>query len=116
MKKLLTSAGGFAAGILNGLLGAGGGMIVVPMLKKSGLSAQKSHATSISVILPICILSAGIYLFRGDVTFGDALPYIPWMLVGSILGALIMPHIKTVILRRIFGIMMLWAAWRMLFS
>lgn len=116
MKKWLTAAGGFCAGIANGLLGAGGGMIVVPMLKKSGLSAVSSHATSVAVILPICVLSASLYLLRGSVTVGQALPYLPWMLLGSLVGAWLLPKLNRVLLRRIFGILMLWAAWRMLFG
>lgn len=73
-KKWLFAFGGFAAGILNGLLGAGGGTIAVPVFRKSGLKEADCHATSVAVILPLCLLSAVLYLFRGDVTVGDALP------------------------------------------
>ena len=76
---LLSSLGGLVCGVANGLLGAGGGMVAVPMLQKSGLSEVKSHATSVAVILPLCLLSAVFYLLRGDVTLGEALPYLPWM-------------------------------------
>ncbi|WP_101696177.1 sulfite exporter TauE/SafE family protein [Clostridium minihomine] len=115
MKRPFHVLGGFLAGIANGLLGAGGGMIVVPMLKKSGLPVVNSHATSVAVILPICILSAGLYLYRGSVTFGQALPYLPWMLAGSVIGSWALPKLNKTLLRRLFGALMLWAAWRMLF-
>jgi hypothetical protein len=115
MKKFLHAAGGFCAGIANGLLGAGGGMIVVPMLIKSGLPIVKSHATSVAVILPICVLSASLYVRRGSVTLGQALPYLPFMLIGSAIGAWALPKLNRALLRRIFGGLMLWAAWRMLF-
>lgn len=114
MKKRFTAIGGFAAGILNGLLGAGGGMIVVPMLEKSGLDPVKSHATSVAVIFPICILSAALYLTRGNVTFEQAMPYLPWMAAGSVIGAWILPRFNKILLRRIFGILMIWAAVRMM--
>ena len=113
MKKLLTLVGGFFSGIANGLLGAGGGMIAVPALRRAGLSTVQSHATSVAVILPLCALSAGIYLARGDVTLHDALPYLPWMIAGSLLGAKILPRLSSTVLRRMFGVLMLWAAWRM---
>lgn len=107
--------GGMIAGLANGLLGAGGGMIAVPLLEKSGLSQTQSHATSLAVILPLTLLSAGFYLFRGDVALQDALPYLPWTLAGSLFGAWLLPRCKSCWLRRIFGLLTLWAAVRMLF-
>ncbi len=112
---LLSSLGGLACGVANGLLGAGGGMVAVPMLQKSGLSEVKSHATSVAVILPLCLLSAVFYLIRGDVTLGDALPYLPWMVGGSLIGSWLLPKCKGIWLRRGFGLLLLWAAVRMLF-
>ena len=35
-KKWWTALGGLFAGFLNGLFGAGGGMVVVPMLERAG--------------------------------------------------------------------------------
>lgn len=52
MKKKLFSLWGTLAGFLNGMLGAGGGMVVVPILK-TRLSEKQAHATSVAVILPI---------------------------------------------------------------
>lgn len=114
MKKRFTALGGFIAGIVNGLLGAGGGLIVVPMLEKSGLDSIKSHATSVAVIFPICILSATLYVMRGSVSINQALPYLPWMLAGSVLGAWALPKFNKTLLRRIFGALIVWAAVRML--
>jgi len=116
MKKRFTALGGFIAGIVNGLLGAGGGLVVVPMLEKSGLDSVKSHATSVAVIFPICILSAALYLIRGSVSLDQALPYLPWMLGGSVLGAWALPKFNKTLLRRIFGGFILWAAVRMLMA
>ena len=115
MKELRTALAGFAAGITNGLLGAGGGMIVVPMLKKSGLSTACSHATSIAVIFPICAVSTALYFFQGNLEFQAALPYLPGTLAGSFLGAKLLPRLNETVLRRLFALLMLWAAWRMLF-
>ena len=114
MKKALRAFGGFLAGIVNGLLGAGGGMIIVPMLQKSGVKTINSHATSVAVILPICILSSILYINRGNVTIAQALPYLPWMLAGSALGAWALPKFNQIFLRRIFGCIIIWAAVRML--
>ena len=107
-------AAGFIAGILNGLLGAGGGMVIVPMLERSGLEPTRAHATSIAVIVPLCILSAAFYLQGGSLKLTDALPYIPAGLIGAYAGAKLLPHIPARILRRIFGAFMLYAAYHLL--
>ena len=105
---------GLLAGFLNGLLGAGGGMAVVPMLEKSGLEPKKSHATSIAVITPLCVLSAALYMGERSISLSDALPFIPSGLAGAFLGAMVLPHIPSGLLRRLFGIFMLYAAYRLL--
>ncbi len=111
IKPLLS---GTSAGFINGLLGSGGGMIAVPALKSQGLDPQKAHATSIAVIFPMSILSAGIYLFRGDVTLSDALPYLPAGAVGALIGALLLRRIPDKLLRKIFGAFAIWAGLRLM--
>ena len=46
---------------------------------------------------------------------GDAAPYLLWGALGSIIGSWLLTKIKDVWLHRIFGVLMLWAAVRMLF-
>lgn len=113
MKKKLFPLWGALAGLLNGLLGAGGGMAVVPILKKR-LPEKQAHATSVAVILPICAVSAAFYLWRGTVSPGDALPYLPWGLIGSALGVALMKRLSGNALRKIFALMMLWAGIRLI--
>lgn len=113
-RKFLTALGGLGAGVANGLLGAGGGMLLVPLLRKAGVTETQAHATSVAVILPLCLLSAVLYLLRGDVTVSAALPWLPWTLGGSLLGAWLLPRCRSQWLRRGFGLLMLWAAVRML--
>lgn len=68
---------GFAAGLLNGLFGAGGGMAAVPMLSAMGVETRKSHATSIAIILPLSAVSAYLYLRGGHLAWREAFPYLP---------------------------------------
>jgi uncharacterized protein len=105
---------GSLSGLLNGLLGAGGGMVIVPMLEKNGLKPANAHATSIAVIVPLCVLSACFYLFGKSLSFADALPFLPAGFAGAFVGAKVLPHIPDAALRRIFGAFMLYAAWRLL--
>ncbi|HHZ06913.1 MAG TPA: sulfite exporter TauE/SafE family protein [Clostridiales bacterium] len=111
--KLRTVVGGLVTGILNGLLGAGGGMIAVPMLKKQ-LDTKTAHATSVCIILPICIISSINYLSQGRVTINDALPYILWGVIGAIIGTIALQRLRARVLRKLFALLMLWAGIRLL--
>ena len=118
MKKTrlnITTAGfGLLIGAVNGLLGAGGGMIAVPLLKKMNLEQKEAHANAIAVILPISILSAILYLYKDYVNLSDALPYIPTGILGAVLGTYFLKKISPLWLKRIFGFFMIYAGVRLL--
>lgn len=113
-KKLWLSVGGFAVGLINGLLGAGGGLLAVPLLRSSGLDTKAAHANSVATILPICVFSAGNYLLAGRVEIPQIFPYLLWGLLGAVAGALLLPKIPQNILRRLFAGFVLWAGVRLL--
>ena len=53
-----SAAAGLAAGAVNGLFGAGGGMVLVPLLGwLTDLEEEEIFASSLSIILPICVVS-----------------------------------------------------------
>lgn len=112
--NLLTAVSGLAVGIVNGLLGAGGGMIAVPLLKKLGLSQKQAHANAVAVILPITVLSAVLYLIKGYVRLSDCLIFIPGGLLGSLIGTYFLKKISPRWLKRIFGGFMVYAGVRLL--
>lgn len=114
MKGITKIIGGLAIGTVNSTLGAGGGMIAVPMLRKSGMEQNRAQANAVALIMLLTAASAGIYIYTGKVTFGDALPYLPAGLIGSVLGSFILPKIPTKILGKIFALFMLLAGVRML--
>ncbi len=113
MKKSLFSLWGIVAGFLNGLLGAGGGMAVVPILQTK-TDIKKSHATCVAIILPMCIVSVIVYLIGGTVHFSDAAPFLIWGAVGAFIGTFFLSKFKPIIIRKIFACLMLWAAYRLL--
>ncbi len=111
--KWLAAAGGIA-GMINGLLGAGGGMVLVPMLgKRSGLTEQERFPASIAVIAPICIVSL-LLSAQWNLTFGQLLPYLLGSTAGGIAAGLWGRHIPTVWLHRILGVLILWGGIRYL--
>jgi len=112
-QNVLSVAGGALVGILNGMLGAGGGMLVVPMLKKLGLEQTKSHATAVAVIFPLSVLSAAAYLLLGRFELIQASVYLLPGAAGALLGALLLSKIPAKWLRKIFACFMIWAGIRM---
>lgn len=106
--------GGALTGFINGMLGAGGGMIAVPVLERSGADTKQAHSGSIAVMLPLSLFSAAIYLHSGQVTLADALPYLPAGILGALGGVWLMNRIAPALLHKIFGVFALWAGVRML--
>lgn len=105
-------AGGLA-GLANGFFGGGGGSILVPLLTGiCGLDQRRAFATSVAVILPLCALSAGVYLFRGGLDWMAALPYLAGGLVGGFLGGKLFRGIRIDWLKRGFGLLLLYGGVR----
>ena len=70
-RKALLAVCGAVIGAINGLFGAGGGMLAVPVLTYvAGLSEKKAHATAIAVILPLCAVGAAVYAAKGGYDAG----------------------------------------------
>ena len=108
-------AGG-AAGLVNGFFGGGGGMVLVPLLAGwCGLGQRKAFATSVAIILPMCALSAAIYLFRGGVDLWMALPYLVGGLLGGLLGGRLFRRMNMVWLRRLLALLLLYGGVKALF-
>lgn len=113
-ENLKVVAGGLLIGVVNGLFGAGGGIVAVPILGKMGLSKKESHANAVAVILPISILSAVLYLMKDYVAIPDAFPYIPTGIIGALLGTYCLKKISPLWLKRIFGVFIIYAGVRLL--
>ncbi len=107
--------GGIGVGFLNGLLGAGGGMLTVPLLEWMGLEGKEAHATSLGVIVPLSLVSAGLYWYRGWVAPETALVFLPGGLIGAVLGAKLLARWSTVWVKRAFAALLLWGGLRNLF-
>lgn len=113
-KKTITIISGIIIGIINGLLGAGGGMLAVPALKKLGCSQKDAHRNAVAVILPLTVFSAVLYLVDGRVAVSDALIYIPGGLAGAILGTFLLKKISAKWLGIIFSAFMIYSGVRLI--
>ena len=84
---LAPAVAGGLAGVANGFFGGGGGMVLVPLLTgRCGLDQRRAFATSVAIILPLCVLSSVIYFFRGGLDLSAALPYLLGGLAGGWIG------------------------------
>ena len=91
---------GAAAGIVNGLFGAGGGLLLVPLLITAcHLPPKAAFATSLAVMLALSAVSFTVYLFRGSVDFAAALPYAVGGIAGGVLAGIFMKRMRVLWLR-----------------
>ncbi len=105
---------GALAGSVNGLLGAGGGMVLVPLLTcTKTLREQEVFPASVAIILPVSVVTL---LLTADwsLTFGQVLPYLIGSIAGGILAGVLGRRIPTVWLHRFLGIIVLWGGIRYL--
>ena len=116
-KLLHYSISGAAAGIINGFFGAGGGMVLVPMLIKfCNIEDKKAFSSAISIILPLSIVTIIIYSTKGIFPIKEASPYLFGGLVGGLLGGVFFKKLSANILHKFFGAIILWGGIRLLWT
>lgn len=114
-QRLLLVLSGLAIGVVNGLFGAGGGMLSVPALTYIlGLDEQHAHATAIAVILPLCIISSIAYSLLGTYQIEVVLPTVIGVTVGGIIGAKLLKKLSSDALSFIFYGLMIFAGLKMI--
>jgi len=106
---------GLITGVANGLFGAGGGTIAVPamviLLKEED---RKAHATAISIILPLTVISSIFYVKNGFLDINITWKAIVGGMAGGFLGAKLLNICPVNLLRKIFGVVMIIAAIRLI--
>ncbi|MBD2136546.1 sulfite exporter TauE/SafE family protein [Anabaena sp. FACHB-1237] len=105
------------AGVLSGLLGIGSGAFkVLAMDQAMRLPFKVSTTTSNFMIGVTAAASAGVYLTRGYIDPGLAMPVMLGVLPGAFLGARILIGAKTQILRIIFSLVLVIMALKMVYN
>ena len=106
---------GLLAGAVNGLFGAGGGMILVPLLTLlAKLPDETVFPASVSIILPVCLVSLTVTALTGSIPWGKALPWLFGSAAGGILTGLLGRKIPVTWLHRGLGILIIWGGIRYL--
>lgn len=109
---------GIFAGILSGLIGVGGGIIIVPALVYFlGVSQHTAQGTSLALMLPpIGILAAMNYYKAGALNIKYAAVIAVAFVIGGYLGSkLSITYIDEILMKKIFGFILLIAAIKMIF-
>lgn len=107
---------GFIAGILNGIFGAGGGLLVVPMLESQKIEARQAHATSIAIIFPLSVISGALYLLNGvSLDWEKLFLILPLGLLGAAIGSYLLLKMQNKLLKKLFALVMILSSIRILF-
>jgi uncharacterized membrane protein YfcA len=101
-----------------GMLGIGGAIIMIPaMVFLLGFSQQMAQGTSLAVMLPpIGIFAAYNYWKAGHVNIEFALILAAAFIIGSYFGSRFALNLPQTVLKKIFGVLLLLVAAKMLFS
>lgn len=109
----IISIGGLLAGFCNGLLGAGGGIVVVlafsAALPRDEDSRRSLYANALCVMLPLSLLTLATYALKGNIPHGflgaDYALLLVGAAIGGVLGALILDKLPSSILKKAFALL-----------
>lgn len=109
---------GIAAGFLGGMVGIGGGLIIVPALVLLlGISQHNAQGISLTMMLfPVGILGVMNYYKKGYVDFRYSALIAVGFLLGSYIGSKFSLSLPEEMVKKIFAIIMMVLAIRMLLT
>jgi len=109
---------GLIAGIFGGMFGIGGGTILIPaMVYLFKFSQHQAQGTSLAaLVLPIGLLAAWRYYRSGNVNVGVAAFICIGFFIGGLLGADLVQNISDSLLKRLFGVFLLFVSLQMILS
>ena len=106
-KGIKLSLAGLLAGTVNGLLGAGGGIIIIYALNKivgeEELDKNGAFATALCIMLPISVLSVLIYSSRGHISMEGFGVFLLPAVIGGALGGVLLGKLNTAFLKKLFA-------------
>ncbi len=108
---------GALGGLANGLFGSGGGLFLVPLLTRwAKMDQRRAFATSVAVILPLSLVSACVYWWKGALDFSAAWPYLAGGALGGLFSGKVFCRVPLIWLRRVFGFLILYGGIRAVFA
>ena len=109
---------GLMAGVFGGMFGVGGAIIMIPALVYFlGVDQHTAQGTSVAIMLPpIGLFAAYNYYKAGDVNIWYAVIIALAFMVGGYFGSLIALRLPENLMKKIFGILLILVALRMIFA
>lgn len=106
----LLSAVGLGAGLLCGLLGAGGGVVLLLALQRIGKDGEGDlrdvFATSLAIMIPLALLACLRYSAYGSLSARELSPFLPAAILGGLSGGFLLGKIRLRRLRLLFAVLM----------
>ena len=108
---------GLAAGLLSGLVGVGGGIIIVPaLIYLLGFSQHQAMGTSLGILLlPAGFLAVWNYYKKGYIDIKVVIILFVGFVIGGYFGSKISIGLQETAIRKIFAVLMVVIACKMLF-
>jgi hypothetical protein len=109
---------GLVAGIFSGIFGIGGGTILIPALVfLFGLTQHQAQGTTLAIMVPpIGLLAALRYYYSGNVKLGMAAFICVGFFIGGLVGAQFVQNVSDPLLKKLFGIFLLFISLRMILT
>lgn len=105
------------AGLFSGLLGIGSGSLQVPIMDRiMRMPFKVAAATSALVIGVTGVASAGVYMNYGYIDPAVAMPVVLGNLAGAFTGSYMIERVATVLLKKLFLLLITIIAFHMLYS
>lgn len=107
---LILSAASLLAGLLGGLLGAGGGVILLLVLQRihpKGQDLRDVFATALAITVPLALPACLRYSAHGSLRVTELSPFLPAALAGGLCGGLLLGRIRLEGLRLLFSALMI---------
>ncbi|MET6997967.1 sulfite exporter TauE/SafE family protein [Chitinophaga defluvii] len=108
---------GLLAGAFSGVVGIGGGIIIVPALVYLfGLSQHQAQGTTLGLLMfPVGILAVIQYYKQGYIDYRFVLFIAAGFIIGGYLGGKLVVNIPDYIIKKIFALLMIAIAVKILF-
>ena len=101
---------GFLSGIINGFFGAGGGLLLVPMITYVAKdNSKKAHATTLACVMFMCLASSIIYLVKNQLNFKLILVCLIGSLTGAMIGTKLLKSLKNNVIDLVFSLVLILA-------
>lgn len=108
LKILELVAVGLVAGFINGFFGAGGGLLLVPMISYvSKRDSKVAHATTLACVLFMCVSSSVFYFIKNEVDFKLIFVCGIGSILGSLVGTKLLKKLKNNVIDLIFSVVLI---------